>query len=125
MAHLTSDKHAEIWSFDSKSTILKPEPIIRQTSLLSWLENPSHSIEFDQPEILATANNLRELLIKETLLIHEHNPSINSDESSTPLPCLILKLNVILLLYMLSFDLQHFVFVFFHDAILNSMWPLM
>ena len=33
------------------------------------LENPSHSIEFDQPEILATANNLREVLIKETLLI--------------------------------------------------------
>ena len=32
-----------------------------------------------------SANNLRELLIKETLLIHEHNPSINSDESFTPL----------------------------------------
>ena len=57
-----------------------------QTDVTSHLlENPSHSIEFDQPEILATANNLRELLIKETLLIHEHNPSINSDESSTPL----------------------------------------
>ena len=57
-----------------------------QTDVTSHLlENPSHSIDFDHPEILATANNLRELLIKETLLIHEHNPSINSDESSTPL----------------------------------------
>ena len=35
-----------------------------QTDVTSHLlENPSHSIEFDQPEILATANNLRELLI--------------------------------------------------------------
>ena len=38
-----------------------------QTDVTSHLlENPSHSIKFDQPEILATANNLRELLIKET-----------------------------------------------------------
>ena len=49
------------------------------------LKNASHSIEFDQPEILATANNFRKLLIKETLPIQEHNPSIKSDESSTPL----------------------------------------
>ena len=57
-----------------------------QTDVTSHLlENPSHSIKFDQPEVLATANNLRELLIKETWLIHEHNSSINSDESSTPL----------------------------------------
>ena len=49
------------------------------------MENPSHDIEFDQRKILVTANYLQELLIKETLLIHEHNSFINSDDSSTPL----------------------------------------
>ena len=46
--------------------------------------------------ILATATNLRELLIKETLLIHKNNPSIILDESSTPLHLFnTYKLNVI------------------------------
>ena len=57
-----------------------------ETDVTSHLwENPSHSIEFDQSEISSTANNLRELVVKKTLLIHEYNPSINSDESSTTL----------------------------------------
>ena len=49
------------------------------------LENPSHVINFNKPEILTTANHPRELLIKETLLIQQQLPSINVDESSTPL----------------------------------------
>ena len=49
------------------------------------LENPSHVINFNEPEILTTANHPRELLIKETLLIQQQLPSINVDESSTPL----------------------------------------
>ena len=35
------------------------------------LENPSHVINFNEPEILTTANHPRELLIKETLLIQQ------------------------------------------------------
>ena len=49
------------------------------------LENPSHVINFNEPEILTTANHPRELLIKETLLIQQQLPSINVDKSSTPL----------------------------------------
>ena len=49
------------------------------------LENPSHLIKFNEPEILTTANHPRELLIKETLLIQQQLPSINVEESSTPL----------------------------------------
>ena len=48
-------------------------------------DNPGHKINFDQPEILATAHNFKQLLIKETLLIHQHSPAINTDDSSTPL----------------------------------------
>ena len=49
------------------------------------LENLSHVINFNEPEILTTANHPRELLIKETLLIQQQLPSINVDELSTPL----------------------------------------
>ena len=77
-----SDKNIEI-SFQEHNAQTKTN---HQTDLTSYLlENPSHSTEFDQLEILATANNSSELLIKETLLIHAQNPSINLDESSNPL----------------------------------------
>ena len=37
-----------------------------QTDVTSHLlENPSHSIEFDQPETSVTANNLRELAVNQ------------------------------------------------------------
>ena len=50
------------------------------------LENPSQVINFNETEILTTANHTRELLIKEThLLIQLQLPSINVVESSTPL----------------------------------------
>ena len=32
------------------------------------VDNPGHNITFDEPEIMATAHNLKQLLIKETLL---------------------------------------------------------
>jgi len=38
---------------------------------------PGHFMEFKNPEILASALNYRELLIKETLLIQEQQPEIN------------------------------------------------
>ena len=61
-------------------------PTGQQTDIAKHLlENPSHAVNFDQPEIIASAFNYRELLIKETLFIHQLNPSINVDESSTPL----------------------------------------
>jgi len=45
---------------------------------------PGHFIEFENPEILASAFDDRELLIKETLLIQEHQPEINVENFSTP-----------------------------------------
>ena len=38
------------------------------------LENPSHTIDFRTPEILATGHHAKDLLIKETLLIQENSP---------------------------------------------------
>jgi len=46
---------------------------------------PGPFIDFKNPEILASAFNYRELLIKETLLIQEQQPEINVDNFSTPL----------------------------------------
>ena len=40
---------------------------------------PDHFMDFKNPEILASAFNYRELLIKETLLIQEQQPEINVD----------------------------------------------
>ena len=42
-------------------------------------------MDFKNPEILASAFNYRELLIKETLLIQEQQPEIDVDNFSTPL----------------------------------------
>jgi len=42
-------------------------------------------MDFKNPEILASACNYRELLIKETLLKQEQQPEINADNFSTPL----------------------------------------
>jgi len=47
--------------------------------------HPDHFVDFKNPEILPSAFNHRELLIKETLLIHEQKPEINVDNFSTPL----------------------------------------
>ena len=49
------------------------------------LENPTHFINFNEPEILCSAYNFKELLIKETLLIHQLQPDINVDILSFPL----------------------------------------
>ena len=46
---------------------------------------PDHFMGFKNLEILASAFNDRELLIKETLLIQEQQPEINVDNFSTPL----------------------------------------
>ena len=46
---------------------------------------PDHFMNFKNPEILASAFNYHELLIKETLLIQEQQPEINVDNFSTPL----------------------------------------
>ena len=48
-------------------------------------ENPTHFINFNEPEILCSACNFKELLIKGTLLIHQLQPDINVDISSFPL----------------------------------------
>jgi len=47
-------------------------------------ENPTHTIDFNAPEILCSPYNTKELLIKETLLIHQYRPDINVDVSSCP-----------------------------------------
>ena len=58
----------------------------QQSDVIKHLsENPSHSIDFSKPQILASAYNPKELLIKETILIQQHRPDINSDTSSHPL----------------------------------------
>ena len=44
-----------------------------------------HFMDFKNPEILASAFNYRELLIKEILLIQEQQPDINVDNFSTSL----------------------------------------
>ena len=49
------------------------------------LENPGHTINFDQPQILTSACNTKELLIKETILIQQEKPDINVDLTSIPL----------------------------------------
>ena len=49
------------------------------------LKNPTHFINFNEPEILCSAYNFKELLIKETLLIHQLQPDINVDISLFPL----------------------------------------
>ena len=49
------------------------------------IENPNHNIDFSNPKILAKDNNWRKLRIKETLLIQNFQPSLNSDDASVPL----------------------------------------
>ena len=56
------------------------------------LENPTHFINFNGPEILCSAYNFKELLIKETLLIHQLQPDINVDISS--FLCMSLIINI-------------------------------
>ena len=48
-------------------------------------QNPDHHIDFDNPIVLTQAKHWRKLLIKETLLIQEKQPSLNVDKFSTPL----------------------------------------
>ena len=49
------------------------------------LDYPEHTNNFEHPEVLASASNLKELMIKETILIQQHRPDINVDDSSLPL----------------------------------------
>jgi len=49
------------------------------------LENPTHYININEPEILCSAYNAKELRIKETLHIHQLQPDINIEISSFPL----------------------------------------
>ena len=46
------------------------------------LGNPEHTIDFEHPEVLGSASNLKELLIKETILIQQHRPDISVDDFS-------------------------------------------
>ena len=63
-----------------------PESNHQATDVVKYLYTyPDHFMDFKNPEILASAFNYRELLIKETLLIHEQQPEINVDNFSTPL----------------------------------------
>ena len=50
-------------------------------------DNTEHSIDYEHPEVLVSASNLKELLIKETVLIQQHRPNINIDDSSLSLSC--------------------------------------
>jgi len=54
-------------------------------SRLHLYSHPDHFVDFKIPEILTSAFNHRELLIKETLLIQEQQPEINVDNFFTPL----------------------------------------
>jgi len=49
------------------------------------IDNPNHQVNFDTPRILARTDHWRKLLIKETLLIQQRNPMLNSDQASVPL----------------------------------------
>ena len=49
------------------------------------LENPEHTIDFNNTKILSYANHWRKLLIKESILIQKFEPSLNIDKSSVPL----------------------------------------
>ena len=42
-------------------------------------------IDFNDPEVLCSAHNTKELLIKETLIIQQYQPDIDVDGSSFPL----------------------------------------
>ena len=48
------------------------------------IDNPEHTIDFQHPEILASALNFKELLIKEAILIQQHRPDINVDDFFLP-----------------------------------------
>ena len=57
----------------------------QDTDVVKYLYTyPDHFMDFENHEILASAFNYRELLIKETLLIQEQQPEI-VDNFSTPL----------------------------------------
>ena len=47
--------------------------------------NPNHAVCFNNPIILARSDHWRKLLIKETLMIQQRNPDLNSDKASIPL----------------------------------------
>ena len=53
---------------------------------------PGIFVNFKNPELLASAFNYCELLIKETLLIQEQQPEINVDYFSTPFTSSIRRL---------------------------------
>ena len=48
-------------------------------------DNPNHAVCFHNPIILARSDHWRKLLIKETLMIQQRNPDLNSDKASIPL----------------------------------------
>ena len=48
-------------------------------------DNPNHAVCFNNPIILARSDHWRKLLIKETLMIQQRNPDLNSDKASIPL----------------------------------------
>ena len=49
------------------------------------LENPNRIIDFNDPEVLCSACDTKELLIKKTSLIQQHQPDINVNGSLLPL----------------------------------------
>jgi len=57
-----------------------------QSEVNAHLErNPTHTVNFTEPEILASARGGKQLLLLESLLIQEHRPALNVDNTSTPL----------------------------------------
>ena len=62
-----------------------PKSNHQATDVVKHLYTYPGRLDFKNPKILASAFNYRELLIKATLLIQEHQPEINVDSSSTTL----------------------------------------
>ena len=52
------------------------------------LKNPNHIIDFSDPQVLCSAYNTKELLIKEILLIQQYQSDINADGSSFHFICI-------------------------------------
>ena len=55
------------------------------TSILSHHRDTGHPVSFDDFKIISTCNFEAELLLRETLLIREHKPSLNGNIGTAPL----------------------------------------
>ena len=78
---ITLDKPKEFWLQDSRITI-PVHPIKKQISLIICWIIPTVSFDFNNLTVLAIANNWRQLLIKESLLIEKFEFGLNIDKGS-------------------------------------------